>query len=201
MVKKKPAKKLLRILIIEDNIDHVELLTYAIERNFVPVDLHTVESIEDALDFIEQTEYDIVFTDCYLNNDLIVDKIPNLRKKLDSVPIIVITGSGDESLAASVIKNGATDYVVKNKTSLVRIPKLIEKYCYKKGVVVETERRKRREAAPIQEKILSEVVTLGRQAKHLSSPSIGRVPDVKQLESLLDQIQRLKELASKLMDK
>jgi len=133
MVKKKPAKKLLRILIIEDNIDHVELLTYTIERNFVPVDLHTVESIEDALDFIEQTEYDIVFTDCYLNNDLIVDKIPNLRKKLDSVPIIVITGSGDESLAASVIKNGATDYVVKNKTSLVRIPKLIEKYCYKKG--------------------------------------------------------------------
>jgi DNA-binding NtrC family response regulator len=194
-------KNLLRILIIEDNIDHVELLSQVIERHYAPVDLHTVESIEDALDFIEQTEYNLVLTDLYINDASIVSQIPTLRAKLKDVPIIVITGSGDEALAAEVIKKGANDYLVKSKDSLEKVPLLINKYTKKSSAGGASNRSRKPKETPIREKILDEVTSLGKQAKHMATHPSGRIPDLKQLESLLDQIQRLKDLASKLMDK
>lgn len=193
-------KKLLRILIIEDNIDHVEILSEVIERHFAPIDLHTVETIDDALDFLDQTNYDIVLTDCYINDQAITNQIPHLRNKLGETPIIVITGSGDESLAAEVIKKGATDYVTKTRDSLEKIPALIKKYTHRTFKTREPHKKKPGEL-PIREKILDEVASLGKQARHMAAASTGRIPDIKQLESLLDQIQRLKELASKLTEK
>ena len=194
-------KKLLRLLIIEDNIDHVELLSQVIERHFAPIDLHTVETIEDAIDFIEQTEYDLVLTDCFINDHPITEQIPHLRNKLGNVPIIVITGSGDEALAAMVIKKGANDYVVKTRDSLEKIPALVNKYTRRTQKSIEAKKAKRIIEPPIKEKIMDEVTSLGKQARHLAAHPTGRIPDIKQLESLLDQIQRLKDLASKLIEK
>lgn len=194
-------KNLLRILIVEDNIDHVELLSQVIERHFAPVDLHTVETVDDAIDFIEQTDYDLVLTDCFINNESIVKQIPNLRSKLGNVPIIVITGSGDESLAAKVIRKGATDYLVKTRDSMEKIPALIKKYSQRDANGHEIYKGLKQEGRPIKDRIMDEVASLGRQARRVADPHGGRIPDLKQLESLLDQIQRLKDLASKLMEK
>lgn len=188
------TNKLLRILIIEDNTDHIELLSQVIERHFAPVDIHTVESIDDAFDFIEQTEYNLVFTDCYIGGASIVEQISSLRTKLGGIPIIVITGSGDENLAAEVIKKGANDYVVKTKDSLERIPAIINKYIGKFHPAGES----RKERLPIEKQIIDEVSTISRHARHIAGDHSGAVPDSKQLETLLEQIQRLKELASKL---
>jgi len=193
-------KKLLRILIIEDNIDHIELLSEVIERNFIPVDIHTVETVDDAIDFLGQTEYDLVFTDLYIESDSIVKQIPHLRSKLGETPIIVITGSGDESLAAEVIKRGATDYLVKNRDSLEKIPGIINKYTKYKDKYGE-EKLSGRAALPVKEQLLDEVSVLTKRAKKMTSQRAGRTPDSRQLDSLLDQIQRLKELASKMKDK
>lgn len=192
------TNKLLRILIIEDNIDHIELLSKVIERQFAPVDLHTVETIDDAKEFIEQTNYDIVIMDCYLNNTSIAEHIPHLRDKLGGVPIIVITGSGDEHLAADVIKKGASDYIVKTRDSLDKIPIVMNKYLKSGPTRIE---KSYKNITPIQDKIMNEVASLGQQAKYLASTDINKVPDLKQLESLLEQIQRLKELATKLINK
>lgn len=194
-------KSLLRILIIEDNLDHVELLSSMIERHFAPVDLHTVESIDDAIDFIEQTGYDLVLTDCYINNTSIVDRIPHLRNKLGDTPIIVVTGSGDENLAADVIKKGATDYLVKTKDSLENIPTLINKYTNRETNGESRHRSGKKETESVKEKIMNEMADLNRQAKRIPSHSSERIPDLKQLESLLSQIEQLKKLASKLMKK
>lgn len=194
-------KKLLRILLIEDNIDHVELLSDVIERHFAPIDLHTVETIDDAMDFVSQTEYDIVFTDCYINDASIVDQIPKLRAKLKNTPMIVITGSGDEKLAAEVIKKGATDYLVKTKDSLEMIPALIKKYT-KDGKLTEPSVPTKKDSNVLKQVILDEMSVLNKAAKEMTTTKPGGgLPDVKQLESLLDQIQRLKELASRLMEK
>lgn len=194
-------KDILRILIIEDNIDHVELLSQVIERHFAPVDLHTVESVDDAMDFIEQTNYDIALTDCYINNESIIDQIPALRARLGETPLIVVTGSGDETLAADVIKKGATDYLVKTKASLEKIPAIINKYSSQKGRANKQSTKKPDSAAPIKVKLLHEVSMLDRKAEHMTSAHGGKIPDIKQLETLINQIQRLKELISKLVDK
>lgn len=195
-------KNLLRILIIEDNIDHVDLLSQVIERHYAPIDLHTVETIEDALDFIEQTSYDLVLTDLYINDVSIVDQIPILRTKLSNIPLIVITGSGDENLAAEVIKKGANDYLVKSRESLENIPVLINKYTKRISKSAGSRKLKKKgNENKLKEKILDEVSSLGKQAKHMATHPSGRIPDIKQLETLLDQIQRLKDLASKLMEK
>lgn len=194
-------KKLLRILIIEDNIDHAELLSEVIERHFDSVDLHSVESMDDAADFIEQTDYDIVFTDCYINDASIADQIPKLKEKLGDIPLIVITGSGDENLAAEVIKSGASEYLVKTKDSLEKIPVLIKKHAQDSKKTHPAPVKLSQGDTPLKEMILDEMATLNRAAQKMTSSVSGRTPDIGQLESLLDQIQRLKELASRIIEK
>jgi DNA-binding NtrC family response regulator len=192
-------KDLIRILIIEDNADHVALLSEMIERNFAPVDIHTVESIDDAIDFIEQTEYDLVFADCYIGNADIINQIPHLKSKLDNIPIILITGSGDEDMAAEVIKKGASEYLVKSKTSLEKIPLLINKYL-KLRSGEPPKKEKPPQPATIPDQIMDEVSVLNKRAQNIAGKS-GQIPDISQIESLLGQIQRLKNLASKLTKK
>ena len=63
MAERKAALKRPRyVLIIEDNVHHAELLTEVLDRHFAPVIIHTVDTIEDGIEFAGQTAYDLIIT-------------------------------------------------------------------------------------------------------------------------------------------
>jgi len=120
-----------RFLVLEENTDHLELLTGIFETFFSPADIHTVETIEDCLDFLNQTEYDIVITGYFIHNKPITEKFARIVEQAGASPVIVISGSGDEHVAAQITKLGASEYLVKTRDTLEKLPKVISKYLKK----------------------------------------------------------------------
>ena len=116
------------VLIMEENSAHAELLTEVLDRHFAPVIIHTVDSMEDGLKFLSETPYRPILTDSIIGKKSIAEGLKKIRGKQKNIPVIVITGQGDESLAVKLTKIGATEYLVKTRETLEALPHVLEKY-------------------------------------------------------------------------
>jgi PAS domain S-box-containing protein len=109
-----------RILVVED-----EPAIAVIEKRVLEKEGYLVEVAEDgrsALNSLNQGHYDLVLLDHRLPDTLGSDVIKELGERISSLPVIVITGFGDEKLAVDLLKAGVADYVVKDaKLEFLRI--------------------------------------------------------------------------------
>jgi DNA-binding NtrC family response regulator len=198
------ARKPCYVLIIEDNVHHAEILTEVLDRHFAPVVIHTVDTVEDGLEFAEQSDYHLILMGAFVRNAPIIDVIPKLKKLSGDTPLIVISGRGDETLAANLIKKGASEYLVKTRETLDDLPKLLAKHL--KGKKPAKRRKKsagtktsERQTSPAS--IMREVDKLTQQALAIARPRRRkRTNRSDELDQLLTQIQRLREMASKLIN-
>lgn len=186
--------ELKRVLILEENTDHLELLTSLLEEHFSPIDIHTVENIEDCLDFLEQTDYDIILTGCFIHNICITERLNDIVNSARGAPVIVISGSGDEHIAAQVIKLGASEYIVKTRKSLEKIPALVAKYFKKQN-------KGKSPPSPPKEmettgRIIREMDRLMQKARDITADiAAKKTPEnIASMEALFSQIHKLRKL-------
>ncbi len=205
--KRKKTKKPRYILIIEDNVHHAELLTELLDRNFAPVIIHTVDTIEDGLQFAEKSHYDLLLTDGIINENPITDSMAELVKAVGSAPVVVISGRGDERLAAELIQQGASEYFVKTRESLETLPLSIDKLLTstKKSRVSKGKSRGASDSAkPTPEEIIHEMDRLTQEALAISGGGRRKKrrhsENDEQFERLLIQIKRLRNMAEKLIE-
>jgi two-component system, sensor histidine kinase and response regulator len=103
-----------RILLIED--DQVDRL--AVRRALAKADFHP--QLTEASDYASArhalltTEVDCVLSDVYLPGGDGLDLLREARGAGLQIPIIILTGQGDEALAVELMKAGATDYLPKH---------------------------------------------------------------------------------------
>jgi DNA-binding NtrC family response regulator len=193
------------VLIIEDNVHHAELLTEMLDKHFAPVVIHTVDTVKDGLEFAQQSSYDLILTGAVIRETPVTEAIPKMAKLAGGSPIIVISGRGDERLAAELIKRGATEYLVKARETLETLPSLLESHL-KKG-----RSGKRRSASASSsglerltspQAIVREVDKLTQQALAIAGPRRRKrgsaLRNIEQLDQLLGQIRRLRDMAAKL---
>lgn len=182
-----------RVLILEENTDHLELLTALLEDRFSPIDIHTVETIEDCLEFLEQTAYDLIMTGYFISNSKISERLHEIIELSQGAPIIVISGSGDEHIAAEMIKLGASDYIVKNRKSLEKLPPLISKYFKKERAHKDAPLPSPAETTT---RILREIDRLMQKARLLTT-EIATKPKAEEgpaLDAIFSQIKRLRKM-------
>ncbi len=115
----------LRLFLIEDDPDMALLIRKSLER-----DRHQVTACRtaaDALIVLGHSTFDLVVLDNFLPDMSGLDLLLTLAREGISVPVLIITGLGDEQLAASVLRAGALDYVVKDSqlAFLVELPKRV----------------------------------------------------------------------------
>ncbi|MFH1873654.1 MAG: response regulator [Pseudomonadota bacterium] len=122
------SKKTYYVLVIEDNHAHAELLTDILDRHFSPIIVHIVDNINAADDFLKNNKYHIILTTSDLNGQSVVNNIKKIKQKYDHIPVIVITGSGNEALAAKIIKSGINEYLVKTRETMEDLPRILGKY-------------------------------------------------------------------------
>ncbi len=209
MAKRKSVLKKPRyVLIIEDNVHHAELLTEILDRHFAPVIIHTVDTMEDGLEFSAQSIYDLLLTGAVIKDKPITDALPRLAKLAEGAPLIVISGRGDERLAAELIKRGATEYLVKTRETLDHLPELLDRHLihHKRPSKARSANKKAAQPKlPSPAAIIREVDKLTQQALTIAEPRrrkrTSRSQNIEQLDQLLNQIRRLREMASKLVQK
>lgn len=211
MAERKVAIKRPRyVLIIEDNVHHAELLTEVLDRHFAPVIIHTVDTIADGLEFAAQAIYDLVLTGAVIRETPITDALQKLCKLVEGAPVIVISGRGDERLAAELIKRGATEYLVKSRETLEHLPELLTRLLSKRRRS-SASRESRKPLKAVQQRlpspaaIIREVDKLTQQALSIAEPRrrkrSSKAQNLEQLDQLLNQIRRLRDMASKLVPK
>jgi len=104
-----------RILILEDNQSDVDLLRRELKRNglhFTSEVVQTRESFEDALDTYNP---DIILSDYTLPAFDGVSAFNIKQTKTPDIPFIIVSGSIGEERSVELIKDGVTDYALKDK--------------------------------------------------------------------------------------
>jgi len=105
----------LKILIADDDEDDVFLVKEAL-RECMSDSIEKIEwcsTCDDALRLIDKTDYDICILDYSLGQLNGIDLLKLIRKRGFSMPIIFLTGRGDQETAVEAMKAGATDYLLK----------------------------------------------------------------------------------------
>ena len=120
-----PAKPL-KVLMVEDNHDDVELLLRGLRRAGYDPQHQCVETADEMRGALAGRCWDIVLTDCRLPQFTGARAIHIIREEMRlDVPIIVVSGAIGEETAVKMIKAGAQDYVLKGK--LARLPVAVER--------------------------------------------------------------------------
>ena len=113
----------MRILLVEDNADHRELMCRALTKYDRTWQVVGVTSGEEALRHLTGGEtYNLVLLDYRLPERDGLEVLEEIRRSEAPLPVVVVTGRGDEQVAVEVMKSGAYDYVVKSEDYLQRLP-------------------------------------------------------------------------------
>ncbi len=123
----------IHVLYIEHNAADVDFTKRHITRYAPYIRLTDVPDGEKALALLpgaealpEEWDYQLVVMDYRLPGMNALEIIKEIRqeRKLD-IPILIVTGHGNEEVAVQALKVGASDYLVKRENYLTRLPSLI----------------------------------------------------------------------------
>lgn len=107
----------LHVLIVEDSPVDAELMVHELGRSGFDVAWQRVDNEADYLSQLEQQRQEIVLADYALPNFSGQQALQLLQQQGLSVPFVVVSGTIGEEAAAAVIKQGASDYVLKSRLS------------------------------------------------------------------------------------
>jgi len=116
--------KTIKILILEDSELDCELVKLELEQNEVDFSITRVETEKDFINELDNPIYDIILSDYKLPQYDGMRALLEARTRVPATPFIIVTGTLSEETAADSIKNGAWDYVVKQR--LFRLPNSIK---------------------------------------------------------------------------
>jgi PAS domain S-box-containing protein len=106
----------LKILIIEDDLVDRKQLQRLLSQSSLPIsDIKSAECLKMALGFLDKEYFDVVFLDLGLPDSQGIESFSAIHAKTPNVPVIVISGLGDEETAVMAVKKGVQDYFVKGQ--------------------------------------------------------------------------------------
>jgi len=115
----------LRVLLVEDNEVDAELMSRALSKEGFDVSTAIAQSPEEFRRRLKEKLPDIILADYNLGEWTGVEALEILRSESLDIPVIIITGALGDVTAVECIKQGATDYVLKD--GLARLPEAIRR--------------------------------------------------------------------------
>lgn len=147
----------LRVLLIEDNCDDAELAIAELGRGGFEVIKDLVSSKAQIEDHLRYQCYDIVLADYNLPHFRGMEALEIMRRQGKSIPLILVTGALNSVTAVECVKQGATDYVLKDHLSRLTL-------CVRRAL---DEVRLHEERARAQEELAHKVEELARSNRDL----------------------------------
>ena len=119
-------KNPIKILVIEDNIGDLILLTESLEEEFVNLDLLHASTARDAKEKLQiEQGIDIILLDLSLPDESGELLAQNILDQAQKIPVIVLTGYTDKNFAIKSIGLGTSDYLVKDELNSATLYKSI----------------------------------------------------------------------------
>jgi diguanylate cyclase (GGDEF)-like protein len=105
-----------KVLLIEDNPGDARLIREMLaEEPEAPFALHCAERLQHGLEQLSAGETVLVLLDLSLPDSFGLETFAKVYAHSPTVPIIVLTGNDDQTVALSAVKGGAQDYLIKGR--------------------------------------------------------------------------------------
>ncbi len=105
-----PMSDTIRLLYIEDDtVDQKSFVKY-IRTNKLSYELFLASSLAEGSQKTKENKFDLIVADYNLPDGTGLDIV----KQVNKIPIIILTGEGEEIVAGKALKHGIADYVIKN---------------------------------------------------------------------------------------
>jgi two-component system, cell cycle response regulator len=105
-----------KVLLIEDNPGDARLIREMLaEEPDSAFALHCAERLQHGLEQLSAGETVLVLLDLSLPDSFGLETFAKVYAHSPTVPIIVLTGNDDQTVALSAVKGGAQDYLVKGR--------------------------------------------------------------------------------------
>ena len=126
-----------KILLVEDDPGHVELITRAFEVE-PHCSLTTTGTLDQARTVLADCDTDLIITDIRLPDGSGLELLQPFEQH-GVCPTIVMTSFGDEGIAVNAMKSGATDYIVKTQESLISLPQTANRILRERRLLLDKE--------------------------------------------------------------
>ncbi len=106
--------KNINVLVIDHNREDARLLQKLLaESETGDFAVECVESIDEGLERIERGSIDVLLLDLSMPESQGIQTFISVRNKTNNIPIVVLTGLNEHTVALEAVKLGAQDYLVK----------------------------------------------------------------------------------------
>src|SRR5256885_12437696 len=105
----------LRIIHLEDNPADRELVKAVLEADGVACDIQYAETHEEFERVLQRSEPNLIISDFTLPSFDGLKALALARRKRPAAPFIFFSGTIGEEVAVESLKNGATDYILKDR--------------------------------------------------------------------------------------
>ncbi len=173
------------ILVVDDDPVFVRMTCQLLQRDYPSALVAGEGTGIAALERLEAQDWDLVLLDYRLPDLDGLEVLAEVRKRIVDVAVVVITGEGDEALAADLFRMGAYDYLVKGAIGASSLRRTVD------GVL-----RRRR----LDREVLSQTDTLAKTSLEIESRSralgtaYDKVKDKKEeLQLLSDSLETVVE--------
>ncbi len=120
------GQRSIRVLYAEHNVADVDLTIRHLQAHATRCALEVVPTGEDALRRLEAGGFDVLLLDYRLPGLNGIQVLKETKERGLAIPVIIVTGQGDEEAAVQALKLGALDFVVKRGDYLERLPAVLE---------------------------------------------------------------------------
>jgi len=103
-----------KLLLLEDDPSSVFLLKTSLGCNGTDYQIRVSESLEGGLQALKEDSFDAALVDLNLVDSVGADTVRMFRETDGEIPLVVVTGDTDVSVAKEAMALGAQDYVVKS---------------------------------------------------------------------------------------
>jgi PAS domain S-box-containing protein len=115
-----------RVLLVDDDDNYSSLVrdVLGFADNYF---LDRAPNLHGMWSLLERNTYDALLLDYSFPDGSGLDALRQLIERKMQMPVIIVTGRGDERVAAQAIQQGAIDYLVKSPETVFELPVLISK--------------------------------------------------------------------------
>ena len=103
----------MKILLVEDDSEDADFLRLSLAQHNHSVSLTRAGLISAAVTALENERFDVVLLDLNLPDGRGAECVERIREADDLMPIVVLSGHGDEDFAVEILNRGVQDYLVK----------------------------------------------------------------------------------------
>jgi DNA-binding NtrC family response regulator len=108
--------EVINLLLIEDNPGDARLFEEMLaDEKSALINLKWAQYLSEGLEILRESRINIVLLDLELPDSSGRNTLINIQQAAPGVPIIVLTGLNDETMAIEAMRRGAQDYIVKGQ--------------------------------------------------------------------------------------